>query len=65
MTATSSTSVSADITARYEPFVPAAAEQSRSDAERAGSELQLADDLARKLKGHLERRLASQLNNVS
>lgn len=62
--ATSSTSVSADITASREPFVPDRGEQDRRDADRANGELQLADDMARKLEDQLERRLASQLNRV-
>lgn len=62
--ATSSASVSADITARHEQFVTEDVEQSRREAGRASSELQLADDMARKLESHLERRLASQLKSV-
>lgn len=62
--ATSSTSVSADITANRKPFAPDRVEQDRRDADRAHGELQLADDMARKLEDQLERRLASQLNRV-
>lgn len=62
--ATSSTSVSANIAASRESFVPDRGEQDRRDVDRVNSELQLADDMARKLEDQLERRLASQLNRV-
>ncbi len=61
---TSSSSVSADITARHEQFVPDSVEESRREAARVSSELQLVDDMTRKLEDHLERRLASQLNKL-
>jgi len=64
LAATSSTSVSADITASQEPLVAERGEQDRRDADRASGELQLAEDMARKLEDHLQRRLAAQLNSV-
>lgn len=56
--------VSENITVRHEQFVPAGPEQSRSEARRILGELQLADDVARRLDVQLERRLASQLDRA-
>lgn len=61
---TSSDSVSADITARHGQFTPDRPARADGEAARARSELQLADDMARKLDDQLERRLATQLERV-
>ncbi|MFN2286883.1 MAG: hypothetical protein ABR578_00975 [Chromatocurvus sp.] len=59
-----SASVSADITARHEPFTEFKLDQPHGEADRAHSELRLADDMARKLGDQLERRLASRLDEM-
>jgi len=61
---TSSSSVSADISSRHQPSMPENAQTSLGEAQRARSELQLADDMARQLDAQLERRLASQLERL-
>ena len=64
MVSPGSESVSADIAARHEPFSEFKLDQLRGDTERERSELSLANDMARKLGDQLERRLATQLDEM-